>query len=127
MPRARTPRWCANTWATRTSPSHHAQAVNVFTVEQLTPYLNFHRPCFFARTRTNGKGEIEKFYRYVNMMTPYDKLKSLRDAHTYLKTGVSFSRLDALALRITDNEAAALVNKARTSLFNKIHPARKRA
>ena len=93
----------------------------------MPPYLNFHRPCFFARTRTNDKGKIEKFYRYADMMTPYDKLKSLRDAHTYLKTGVSFSALDALALRITDNEAAALVSKTRTTLFDKIHPARKRA
>jgi len=108
-------------------PSHHAQAVNAFTVEQLTPYLNFHRPCFFARTRTNDKGKIEKFYRYVDMMTPYDKLKSLPDAHTYLKSEQSFSTLDALALSITDNEAAALLNKARTSLFNKIRPAQKRA
>lgn len=108
-------------------PSHHAQAVNAFTVEQLTPYLNFHRPCFFARTRTNAKGKIEKFYRYADMMTPYDKLKSLPEAHTYLKSGLSFTGLDALALSLTDNEAAALLNKARTSLFNTIHPARQRA
>ena len=90
-------------------------------------YLNFYRPCCFARTRTNAKGKIEKFYPYADMMTPYDKLKSLRDAHTYLKTGLNFSTLDALALSLTDNEAAALLNKVRTKLFDKIHPARKRA
>jgi hypothetical protein len=56
-------------------PSHHAQAVKAFSVEQLTPYLNFDRPCFFARTRTNAKGKIKKFYPYADMMTPYDKLQ----------------------------------------------------
>jgi transposase InsO family protein len=106
-------------------PSHHAQAVNTFTVEYLTPYLNFHRPCFFARIRTNNKGRIEKLYRYEEMMTPYDKLKSLPQAHTYLKSHASFPALDALALSITDNQAVERVNKARTKLFDKIRHARK--
>ena len=56
-------------------PSHHAQAVNAFTVELLTPYLNFHgprpvaslglpsRPCFFPTTRTDKKSRIKKIYR----------------------------------------------------------------
>jgi len=108
-------------------PSHHAQAVNAFTVELLTPYLNFHRPCFFPTTRTDPKGRIKKIYRYENMMTPYDKLKSLPKAHTFLKPAVTFSALDTLALSITDNEAVERVNKARTILFDKIRLARKRA
>ena len=106
-------------------PSRHAQAVNTFTVELLTPYLNFHRPCFFASTRTDKKGRIKKFYPYENMMTPYDKLKSLPEAHTFLKTPVTFSALDALALSMTDNEAVERMNKARTKLFDKIRLARK--
>jgi hypothetical protein len=108
-------------------PSHHAQAVNAFTVEHLTPYLNFHRPCFFATIRTDQKGRIKKVYRYKNMMTPYDKLKSLPKAHTFLKTAVTFSALDALALSMTDNEAVEQVNQARTKLFDQIRLARKRA
>ena len=108
-------------------PRHHAPAVNTFTVEQLTPYLNFHRPCFFARTRTTAQGKIQKYYLYADMMTPYDKLRSLPDAHTYLKPGLSFTTLDALVLRLTDNEAATQMNTARTALFDKIHAARKRA
>lgn len=108
-------------------PSHHAQAVNAFTVEQLSPYLNFHRPCFFARTRTNAKGKIQKFYPYADMMTPYDKLQSLPDAARFLKPGISFKELDALTLRLTDNEAATQLNRARTRLFNLIRLARKSA
>jgi hypothetical protein len=45
----------------------------------------------------------------------------------FLKTAVTFSALDALALSITDNEAVERVNKARTQLFDKIRLARKRA
>lgn len=108
-------------------PGHHAPAVNAFTVEHLTPYLNFHRPCFFARTRTTAKGKIEKVYLYADMMTPYDKLKSLPDADTYLTAGRSFATLDALALSRTDNEAAAQMNVARATLFDTLHPARRRA
>lgn len=108
-------------------PSHHAQAVNNFTVELLTPYLNFHRPCFFPSTRTDNKGRIKKIYRYEDMMTPYDKLKSLPKAHTFLKPTVCFSALDKLALSITDNQAVEQVNKARTKLFDNIRLARKRA
>lgn len=107
--------------------NHHAQAVNAFTVEHLTPYLNFHRPCFFARTRTDAKGRIKKLYLYEDMMTPYDKLKSLPKAHTFLKLDVNFPDLDALALSITDNEAVERMNKARTKLFDNIRLARKRA
>jgi hypothetical protein len=46
----------------------------------LNPYLNFHRPCFFPETRTEHKGKQRKIYRYENMVTPYDKLKSLPSA-----------------------------------------------
>jgi transposase InsO family protein len=107
-------------------PSHHAPAVNAFTVEQLTPYLNLHRPCFFPASRTDKKGRIKKFYLYKNMMTPFDKFKSLPEAQSFLKSGVTFSALDAYALSMTDNAAVERMNKARTKLFEKIRLARKR-
>ena len=54
-------------------------------------------------------------------MTPYDKLKSLPDANDYLKPGLSFEILDAIAFHISDNEAAEQLQKARRLLFNTIH------
>ncbi|MGK0168369.1 MAG: hypothetical protein ACI9W2_000084 [Gammaproteobacteria bacterium] len=39
------------------------------------------------------------------MMTPYDKLKSLPNAHTYLRQGLTFGTLDAQAHGISDNDA----------------------
>ena len=45
-------------------PQHFASQVNTFTVEVLSPYLNFHRPCHFPTEYTDKKGKIRKRYRY---------------------------------------------------------------
>lgn len=98
-------------------PGSHAQRVNAFTQQILSPYLNFHRPCFFPVEHIDAKGRRRKRYRYQDMMTPYDKLKSLPNAAHYLKPGVTFDKLDAIAHRISDNEAAQQLNQARDELF----------
>lgn len=102
-------------------PQHWAPLINDFNQQYLNPYINYHRPCFFPETRTDSKGKQCKVYPYENMMTPYDKLKSLPDATQHLKTGVSFEILDMLANQISDNQAADLLQKARHKLFKTIH------
>lgn len=101
-------------------PQRFANEVNAFCRDFLNPYVNFHRPCFFAETVTDEKGKVRKRYRQKDMMTPYDKLKSLPQAADYLKAGVTFDDLDRLATAISDNEAAEQLNKARTKLFQSI-------
>jgi hypothetical protein len=54
------------------------------------------------------------------MMTPYEKLKSLPFAQTFLKPGVSFEKLDTEASAMSDNEAAERLNNARAILFKTI-------
>jgi len=98
-----------------------APLINDFNQQYLNPYLNFHRPCFFPETRTDRKGKQCKIYRYENMMTPYDKLKSLANAKDYLKPGISFEILDTLAHQISDNRAADQLQKARRKLLKTIH------
>lgn len=102
-------------------PQRWAPLINGFNQQHSNPYLNFHRPCFFPETRTDDKGKQRKIYRYENMMTPYDKLKSLPLASEYLKPGLSFERLDRLAYQISDNQAADQLQKARQKLFKTIH------
>jgi transposase InsO family protein len=102
-------------------PQRWAPLINDFNQQYLNPYLNFHRPCFFPQTRTDDKGKQHKIYRYENMMTPYDKLKSLPRAKDYLKPGVNFEILDRLAHQISDNQAADQLQKARQKLFKTIH------
>lgn len=108
-------------------PQRFAAKVNAFCQEHLNPYVNFHRPCFFAETFTDAKGKIRKRYRFENMMTPYEKLKSLPRAERFLKAGITFDALDRLALGISDNKAAQRLNAARARLFQSIHRRPKRA
>lgn len=102
-------------------PAGFAEAVNHFTQHQLSPYLNFHRPCFFPTEQVDTRGRVRKHYRYSDMMTPYEKLKSLPEAGKYLKPGTTFEQLDAIAYAISDNEAARRLNQARTELFETIN------
>lgn len=104
-------------------PGHYAQQVNDFAQNVLSPYLNFHRPCFFPVEQIDARGRLRKHYRYADMMTPYDKLKSLPAASRYLKPGITFEKLDAIAHAISDNEAARRLNHAREQLFQSIHKA----
>lgn len=102
-------------------PSGYAAQVNAFTLTILSPYLNFHRPCLFPEEIIDDKGRVTKRYRYEQMMTPYEKLKSLPNAETFLKPGLSFQELDEIALQQSDNEAARQLNQARTELFQSIN------
>jgi transposase InsO family protein len=101
-------------------PGRYASAVNDFTFNVLSPYLNFHRPCFFPEQIIDAKGRIKKRYRYEHMMTPYQKLKSLDNAVQHLKPEFTFDTLDALAMKQSDNDAARELNLARTKLFRLI-------
>ena len=108
-------------------PQRFAAPVNTFCQDFLNPYVNFHRPCFFAETLTDPKGKIRKRYLQKNMMTPYEKLKSLPKAKDFLQPGITFAQLDSTATAMSDNEAARRLNDARTKLFQSIHDRSKRA
>ena len=108
-------------------PGRFAQQVNDFAQGVLSPYLNFHRPCFFPTEGIDAKGRLRKRYPYATMTTPYEKLKSLPEAAQYLKPGVTFKDLDAIAYAISDNEAARRLNEARATLFRSINQAQQPA
>jgi transposase InsO family protein len=107
-------------------PQRFAAPVNAFCRDFLNPYVNFHRPCFFPESFTDAKGRVRKRYRLKNMMTPYEKLRSLPEAHRSLKPGLTFEQLDALATALSDNDAAQALNDARTRLFQSIYRRPKR-
>lgn len=69
---------------------------------------------------TDPKGRIRKRYTYDNLMTPFDKLRSLPMAETFLKPGVTFAQLKQQAYRMSDNQAAEQLNTAKTRLFQSI-------
>jgi transposase InsO family protein len=101
-------------------PQQHAERINEFNRKFLNPYVNYHRPCFFPTIITDKKGKQKKEYRYENMMTPFEKLKSLPGAKRYLKKGLTFSELTEQANQLSDNEAAEQLLEARKALFKEI-------
>ena len=104
-------------------PSRYAERVNTFNQQILSPYLNFHRPCFFPSEEMDAKGRVRKRYRDADIMTPYEKLKSLPNAAACLQPRTTFAQLDAVASALSDNEAAHALNQARDRLFGSIDPA----
>ncbi len=95
-----------------------APEINEFNRKYLNPYINYHRPCFFPEVIVDKKGKQRKTYPYKNMMTPYDKLKSILNAEQFLKPEISFETLDEFALQISDNASAELLKKERQKLFS---------
>jgi hypothetical protein len=104
-------------------PSRFASRVHHFTRTVLSPYLNFHRPCFFPIEVVDRKGRIRKRYRYDTLMTPYEALKAVPEAHQYLRPGLTFAALDAIAYGVSDNDADRHLNQARATLFRSINKA----
>ena len=108
-------------------PQHWAGEVNAFCQDFLNPYVNYHRPCFFAEIVTDEKGKTRRKYRLKDMMTPYEKLKSLPNAKAFLKPGTTFEQLEKTATAHSDNESAERVNEARKKLFQSINRRSKHA
>ena len=102
-------------------PQKHASAINRFYSEVLNPYLNFHRPCYFAVDKIDAQGKIRKTYPHDQIMTPWERLKSIPNYETHLKPGITSQSLERRANAMSDNDAAKQVQKARKLLFQSIN------
>lgn len=101
-------------------PRRFAGAVNAFTQNVLSPFLNYHRPCHFPVATVGDDGRVTKRYPYANVATPHEKFKSLDDAAQYLRPGVTLEQLDAFARAASDLDAARALNAVRDELFRAI-------
>ncbi len=101
-------------------PQACATAINQYHGDFLNVYINFHRPCFFSVSVIDHRGKVKKTYPYQMVMTPYEKLKSLPEAQSYLQPGVTLEKLSDIANQISDNEFAERMVKARSNLFQHI-------
>jgi transposase InsO family protein len=107
-------------------PQKCAERLNEFHRSYFNLYINFHRPCFFPVSVIDHKGKMKKTYPYEEVRTPYEKLKSLPKAEKYLRAGVTFEALDAIAYQMSDNEFVERKEKARFDLFREINKSLKR-
>lgn len=96
-------------------PGEYAPKINDFYQTHFNVYLNYHRPCGYATTIMDAKGKEKKVYDIYD--PPYECLKKLPHAETYLRSGVAFRELDALAYVMSDNLCATLMQEAKYRLF----------
>lgn len=98
-------------------PAQHAERIDQFYRKYFNPYLNYHRPCGFARVLIDPRGKRKRIYRPEDYRTPYEKLKSLPQAAQYLKPGVTFQQLDRVAGAMSDTECARRMKRAKQALL----------
>ncbi len=58
-------------------PQKHAAVINGFYRDMLNPYLNFHRPCYFAHDTVDAEGKIKKTYPLNQIATPFGRLQGV--------------------------------------------------
>jgi len=101
-------------------PQACAQALNHYHNQYLNPYINFHRPCFFPVSVVDHRGRIKKTYPYKEVMTPYERLRTVPGAERYLGPGLTLEQLGAIANQMSDNQSAERMVNARSKLFEQI-------
>jgi len=101
-------------------PQACAELLNGYHKDYLNPYLNFHRPCFFPVSVVDHRGKIKKTYPYEKVRTPYERLKSLPQAESYLRPCVTLEKLETIASQMSDNQFAERMVNARSNLFQQI-------
>jgi transposase InsO family protein len=96
----------------------YAPLFHEFNKAFVNPYLNYHRPSGFSTLCIDRRGKQKK--KYDIYLMPYEKLKSLSNAATYLKESFSFDTLDKIAYSESDNTFAKRMKKAKQELFKKL-------
>ena len=104
--------------------AEHAEAFQKFYTAYFNPYLNFHRPCGYATIATNARGKRKRSYRHRDYRTPYEKLVSLEEWTTHLKTGVTAEGLQQRSRCLSDTEAARRMQKAKLILLARCRQSR---
>ena len=98
-------------------PARHAEQLQKFYTAYLNPYLNFHRPCGFATVSVDARGKRHTKYKPEDYATPWQKLKSLPGAATYLKPGISMASLDRIEGAMSDTEFAKKMGAAKAKVL----------
>src|SRR4030043_905591 len=101
-------------------PQTCAELLNEYHKGYLNPYINFHRPCFFPVSVIDHRGKIKKTYSYEEVMTPYERLKTVPKAESYLRPGATLEKLGTIANQMSDNQFAERMVNARSKLFQQI-------
>lgn len=97
----------------------YAEQIQKFYTAHFNTYLNYHRPCGFAQVRFDERGRRRRHYHKEDYLTPYEKLRSMPEAHRYLKDGTRWELLDRVAYAHSDTEMARRMMHAKAELLRK--------
>lgn len=100
-------------------PAEAAEDIQRFYTACFNPYLNYHRPCGFARQHIDERGRRRRRYRAEDYATPYEKFRMLPESHRHLKEGLNWELLDRFAYRNSDTEAARQMRNAKIELLRR--------
>jgi hypothetical protein len=67
-----------------------------------------------------ARGRIQRRYPADGYRTPFEKLCSLKDWQQYLKPGITAALLRAQAMKLSDTEAAKLMQKAKLGILQRV-------
>ena len=93
------------------------RSIQRFYTAYFNPYLNFHRPCGFARISVDARGRRQRKYAAEDYATPYERLRAMSEGHRYLKEGLRWELLDSQAYQYSDTEAARRMMRAKSELL----------
>jgi hypothetical protein len=96
-------------------PKRHAGVIDAFYRTHMDSYVNYHRVSAFPTERVDKRGKIIKTYE--TWLTPFEKLETIPNVHTYLREGVTMARLATIAEKESDLECAKNMQKAKQKLF----------
>src|SRR3989338_936426 len=98
-------------------PKGKANIINDFYQNIFNDYLNYHRPCAFARIKTDKKGKEIRNYPKEDYLRPKKKLKALPSAGKYRKPEKTFAKLDKIAYAMSDTDYAEFMQKEKSKML----------
>ncbi len=99
-----------------------AEKINIFLKKHFNIYLNYYRPSIFPEVLISNKNKEVKTYKYKNTMTPFSKLKSVKNYEIFLKENFSIIDTESFLSNYSINEFTERMVKAHKNLFNDIFP-----
>ncbi|MDP1994565.1 MAG: integrase, partial [Ignavibacteria bacterium] len=102
-------------------PKSFAEDINQWYQEWFNIYLNYHRPCAYAKRIVDKKGKEKFIYPQGDYQIPFEKLKTLKDYQKYLKPGITIVNLNKIAYALSDTDFAQEMLNAKKVVFSKIY------
>lgn len=97
-------------------PKGAYKLINTFYQDYYNTFLNYHRPCGYPVIIRDKRGKEMRQYPPDGYTVPYEKLKTLSNAKSHLREGITFAELDKIAYNQSDVEYAKTMKSARSEL-----------